>query len=70
MMQKLYASTFCLADEAEARFQGLSELDAIIKDLIDIGVEMRVHADSIDDVYQKLGQGESIVRPSGCQHSH
>ena len=52
-------------------FQGLAELDLIIKDLIDIGVEMKSHEDSIDDIYQKLGQGDSIVRltrSNGCHH--
>lgn len=35
-----------------------------MKDLIDIGVEMKAHEDTIDDIYQKLGQDDSIVRPS------
>jgi hypothetical protein len=50
--------------------QGLAELDLIIKDLIDVGVEMKAHEDSIDDIYQKLGRGDSIVRPNRRQLSH
>jgi hypothetical protein len=31
---------------------------------------MKAHEDSIDEIYQKLGQGDSIVRPSDYQISH
>jgi len=41
-----------------------------MKDLIDIGVEMQAHEGSVDDIYQKLGQGESIVGPSSHLLSH
>jgi len=59
-----------VADAAEGADAdaGLAELDSTIKELIDIGVEMKAHEDSIDDIYQKLGRGDSIVNSIDRYH--
>ncbi|RDB17908.1 E3 SUMO-protein ligase nse2 [Hypsizygus marmoreus] len=48
------------AAEGEDAEQGLAELDIIMKDLIDIGVEMQAHEKALDDIAQKVGQGEDV----------
>ena len=41
--------------------QDLAELDKIMKGLIDIGVEMQSHEQTLNDIAQKILQGEAIV---------
>lgn len=41
--------------------QGLEELDGIMKDLIDSGAEMKVHAVALTEIHQLLIRGEEIV---------
>ena len=41
--------------------KGLTELDIIMKDLIDIDEEMACHQRTVDDIRQKILQGEDIV---------
>ncbi|KAF5382432.1 hypothetical protein D9615_002959 [Tricholomella constricta] len=40
--------------------EGLAELDIIMKDLIDIGVEMQAHEKVLDELAQRIGQGEEV----------
>jgi hypothetical protein len=40
----------------------LADLDIIMKELIDIDEEMVAHEQTVDEIYQKLVQGERIVR--------
>lgn len=47
--------------------QGLTELDIIMKDLLDIGVEMQSHEKTIDDISQKVAQGVEVVSKRICR---
>jgi hypothetical protein len=44
--------------------KGLTELDLVMKDLIDIEAEMQAHEKAVDDIHQKVARGEPIVRIS------
>ncbi|KAG6866300.1 hypothetical protein C0991_006396 [Blastosporella zonata] len=51
-----------LADygEGDDVTNGLAELDRLMKELIDIGVEMQSHENVLDDLAQQIGQGEIL----------
>lgn len=41
--------------------KGVTQLDLIMKDLLDIESEMQFHSQSINDIHQKIALGEKIV---------
>jgi hypothetical protein len=49
--------------------KGLTELDLIMKNLIDIEAEMQSHEKTVNEIYQKVAQGEAIVGVSRCTAS-
>jgi len=54
------ATAIAEAAEGDDVENGLAEADDIMKNLIDVGVEMQAHGSSINEIYQKVGQGENI----------
>lgn len=41
--------------------QALADLERVMKDMIDIEAEMKFNSQVLDDVYQKLVQGDEIA---------
>ncbi|KAK2465226.1 hypothetical protein APHAL10511_002580 [Amanita phalloides] len=48
------------AVEDEEGEQSLEELDAIMRELIDVSAEMNTHEQALDEIYQLIGRGEQI----------
>lgn len=42
--------------------QGIEALEVIMRDIVDVGAEMKANEQVLDSIYQDLARGEAIVR--------
>ncbi len=42
--------------------QGIEDLEVIMRDILDVGAEMKANEEVLDSIYQDLARGGAIVR--------
>ncbi|KAF8908919.1 hypothetical protein CPB84DRAFT_1766349 [Gymnopilus junonius] len=50
-------------EESVETSEDLQEIDAAMKDFLDVDAEMEAHATTLDEIYQQLARGERIDKP-------
>ena len=49
---------------AHVNYQAIDGLDLIMREFLDVAVEMTAHSQTLDDLHQQVGRGEKIVSPA------